>query len=179
MYNMNQLLISLSYYLFLFILPVFLYIKFKDKLNPISYLKLDNKPLRGIAIGLCLSLIFLLFLIIKNNLYGWKPLNYDIGLLWISVLLIGILEEVPFRGFILQKLMGKTNFLTANIITTLLFIFMHYPIWILTGADIFKSTISGALISLIFGYLFVEYDSLWIPIICHSAFNMSIWINLK
>jgi membrane protease YdiL (CAAX protease family) len=35
------------------------------------------------------------------------------------------------------------------------------------------------MVSLALGYLFKEYKSLWIPIICHSVFNLSIWIGLS
>ncbi|AGK96012.1 CPBP family intramembrane glutamic endopeptidase [Clostridium pasteurianum] len=179
MNSINNLIFTIIYYLFMFILPIYFYLKFKNKVSPFSYLKLNNKPLKGIVIGLLISLIYLLLLIIRNYIYGWKPINLNIGVLWINILLVGIFEEVPFRGFVLQKLQDRTSFLTANIMTTLLFVFMHYPLWILTGIDILQSSISIAFISFIFGYVYKEFNSLWVPIICHSIFNMSTWIGLK
>jgi membrane protease YdiL (CAAX protease family) len=105
--------------------------------------------------------------------------NLNIGVLWIGVLFVGILEEIPFRGFLLQKLQNRTGFLTANIITTVMFIVIHYPIWVSTGTNILQTSLALSFISFILGYLFKEFDSLWLPIICHSVFNMSIWIGLK
>ncbi|MGE5627769.1 MAG: lysostaphin resistance A-like protein [Solirubrobacterales bacterium] len=179
MYSLRYLSLTLTYYIVIFILPISFYLRLKDKINPLNYLKLNNRPLKEIAIGLLLSLLYIILLIIRNYIYGWKTINFNIGLLWINVLLIGILEEVPFRGFILQKLQSRTSFLTANIITTLLFVVMHYPLWLSTGTDLLQSSASIAFISIILGYIYKEFDSLWSPIICHSIFNMSIWIGLK
>ncbi|WP_406770891.1 CPBP family intramembrane glutamic endopeptidase [Candidatus Clostridium stratigraminis] len=118
-------------------------------------------------------------LIVKNELTDRRPINLSIGIMWVSVFLVGIFEEVPFRGFLLQKLCKKLNFIQANIITTLLFVLIHIPEWIYSGADIIKSSFTVSIVSLVLGYLFKEYDSLWIPIVCHSIFNFTTWIGLK
>jgi len=166
-------------YLLIFILPVFLYIKFKEKIDPLEALKLRNNPFKNILKGILISLIYISLLVLKNMLTGWKPINMNIGVMWVSVALVGIFEEIPFRGFLLQKLWQKLNFVQANIATTLLFVVIHMPQWIFTGADIIKASFTVSIVSLVLGYLFKENDSIWVPIVCHSLFNLITWIGLK
>lgn len=147
-------------------------------MKPFEFLKLEKNIGNGILKGFIISFIFVIILIIKRALFGWSVLNLNLGILWVSGLLVGVLEEIPFRGFILQKLMNRMNFSVANVLTTMLFVCLHIPIWLCTGANLIDSIKSVFLISLILGYLFKEYKSLWVSIICHSVFNICIWIGL-
>ncbi|MBD7910144.1 CPBP family intramembrane metalloprotease [Clostridium sp. Sa3CVN1] len=168
----------LSIYIFIFIVPVFIYIYKVEKTNPFEYLKLTKNSLKGILIGTIVSLMLIGLLIIKNILIGSFHMNFNIGILWISGMLVGFLEEIPVRGFLLQKLDSKYSFWTANLITTFIFTSLHIPTWINSGTNILQSSITTAMVSLAFGYLFKEYKSLWVTIICHSVFNLCIWIGL-
>ena len=170
---------GLLLYLLIFIIPVILYLKLRDKVNPLEYLKLKHNALRGIFTGLSISTIFIILLIVKNTLIKDKSINLDIGILWISGLLVGMLEEVPFRGFLLQKLMKNLGFWMANLLTTALFTIVHIPVWLSSSTNLIGSAITVSLVSLILGYLFKEHDSLWVPIVCHSIFNLSTWIGLR
>ena len=62
----------------------------------------------------------------------------SVRLTWNSVLVISILvgffEEIPFRGFILQKLQERFDFWTAVVISSLLFVGAHIPGWIMLGS---------------------------------------------
>ncbi|MBX4265663.1 CPBP family intramembrane metalloprotease (plasmid) [Clostridium estertheticum] len=161
-------------YLLFFITPVILYLKLKDKVNPIEFLKLNN----NIKDGLFISILFVIVLIVKRFIVGGEPINLNIGILWVSGSLVGIFEEIPFRGFVLQKLLNHMDFILANLLTTVLFVSIHIPIWILSDVNIVSSIKSIFIVSLILGYLFHEYNSLWVPIMCHSIFNICIWIGL-
>lgn len=74
--------------------------------------------------------------------------------------------------------MKKFNFIKANLITTVLFAIAHMPIWFLSGVNMLDSLTSLLFMSFVLGYLFIESDSLWVPIICHSIFDLSIWIGI-
>lgn len=172
-------ILQLLFYILIFILPVILYIKYIDKVAPLEFLKLKQNPWKGLLKGIFISTLFISLLIIKKIVLGWGNLNFNIGLLWLSALTVGFLEEIPFRGFILQKLNKHMNFICANILTTLLFVSFHIPIWLYTGSNILDSFKSIFIASFALGYLFKETDSLWVSIICHSVFNLSIWIGLS
>lgn len=178
MYNISSFIWSLFVYLFLLVIPVILYLKLKDKVNPLVYLKIRGNSKQGILIGIIVSSTFIILLIVKNAITSFNSFHLDLGILWISALLVGILEEIPFRGFLLQKLSNHMKFWKANLLTTVIFILFHMPTWINCNTDIIRSAVNISMVSLAIGYLFKEYKSLWIPIICHSVFNLCIWMGL-
>lgn len=179
MYNISELVKGILTYLILFIIPIFLYLKFKSKVNPLIYLRLLGNTKRGILIGIVISSVFIILLFYKNGNGVFVFDKLDIKMLWVSGLLVGFLEEIPFRGFILQKLNENMRFWKANTLTTVIFILFHIPTWLInSNGDIIKSAVNISIVSLVLGYLFKEYKSLWIPIICHSVFNLCIWMKL-
>lgn len=165
-------------YLVIFILPIFIYLRVKLKVKPLTYLRLKGNVRKGILSGVLVSILFIILLIVKNAIVGWKSINFNIGLLWISVIFVGIFEEIPFRGFLLQQLRKYMSFWSANIITSIVFVIFHFPTWIISHVNIVSASIPILMGSLAFGYLFEEYKSLWSPIICHSVFDLCTWIGL-
>lgn len=47
-----------------------------------------------------------------------------------TFIMAGLAEEIVFRGLILQEINKRMAFWKANGITALLFLVIHYPIWI-------------------------------------------------
>ncbi|MEI4802291.1 CPBP family intramembrane glutamic endopeptidase [Bacillus sp. FJAT-51639] len=94
-----------------------------------------------------------------------------------GILLVGITEEIVFRGFILQELNKILSFWKANIITSFLFLIIHYAIWIYDGVffDLW-SHIYVFLIGIFFGLIFKKTRSLWSVIILHSFHNLFVSI---
>ncbi|WP_408057169.1 CPBP family intramembrane glutamic endopeptidase [Ureibacillus acetophenoni] len=96
---------------------------------------------------------------------------------WLNVvLLVGITEEIVFRGYLLRKLMDSYKFWIANTITSLLFVSIHFPIWIYKGLiefpTILGTTVSIFVLSMIFGFIYKKSNSLWSVIIIHSLYNL-------
>jgi len=132
-----------------------------------------------------------LILIISVNL--WNGINIEntsseIIFYIISMIGVGFLEEIIFRGF-LFKMMEKDNVRTATIVSSVTFGIGHI-INLLNGADILP-TLMQIMYATAGGYLFVtifyKSKSLWPCIITHilvnclSIFNgtenvISIWI---
>ena len=102
MININSFIWSILIYLGLVIIPIFLYLKLKNKVNPLVYLKIIGNSKQGVIIGIIVSSIFIILLIAKNAITRVDSIHFDLGLLWISGLLVGFFEEVPFRGFLLS-----------------------------------------------------------------------------
>ncbi|WP_248484459.1 CPBP family intramembrane glutamic endopeptidase [Tepidibacter aestuarii] len=104
-------------------------------------------------------------------------MNLSFGLdRWLGgIILVGFTEEIVFRGFLFQKLMEFTSFWKANLITSLLFLIIHFPKWYAHG--LFESVgIIGRIIfifmfSIIQGKIFNKTNSLWTCIIVHSLNN--------
>jgi membrane protease YdiL (CAAX protease family) len=92
---------------------------------------------------------------------------------WNSVLgtsfLIGFVEEIPYRGFMLQKFAQRCGFWAGNLITSFLFLAVHVPGWIASDALRLDRALAIVIFGFVMGIVFECSDSLWAPIVTHSA----------
>jgi membrane protease YdiL (CAAX protease family) len=161
-------LVNLSLRLLVWVLPVFVYLRHIDHQDPIEYLKLKQNWRRGVVIGLALSLLNFLGSMAR---FG-APHPSVQSLTWNSVIgtsfLIGFIEEIPYRGFILQKFEERYGFWVAFLLSSLLFLSIHIPGWLslhlLKAESAISVFIFGAVMAIVFRY----GKSLWGPIIAHS-----------
>ena len=123
----------------------------------------------------------LTLLVLINFIGGIKIQNTpkEITLFILTMLEVGFIEEILFRGY-LFKILEKDNQKTAIIITSLTFGIGHI-VNLLNGAD-FIPTLIQIIYSVSVGYLFVKIliktKSLWPCIITHSLLNaLSIFSN--
>src|SRR5262249_54049007 len=122
-------LINITFRLLIWALPVLLYLRYVDHVDPIEYLKLKRQWKRGLLIGLTISVLNFLGSMAR---FGVPHSNLR-SVTWNSILgtslLIGFIEEIPYRGFILQKFQERYGFWVANLLSSLLFLSMHLPGW--------------------------------------------------
>lgn len=123
-----------------------------------------------------------LVLLASTNLWWGFRLNLNLPetiLYIISMLCVGFLEEMIFRGF-LFKAMCKSNVKRAIIISSITFGFGHI-INLLNGRDIPETLIQicyAVAIGFLFTILFHKGKSLWPCIITHSIINsLSVFAN--
>ena len=167
--TLRYALVNLSIRMLVWVLPVFVYLRYIDGVNPIAYLKLVINWKRGVIVGLALSLLNLFGSMIR---FGWPQAGVH-SFTWNSLLstsiLIGFIEEIPYRGFMLQKFAEYYGFWTAAIITSVLFLCIHLPGWIslhlLNTGSVISAFIFGFVMALVLRYT----RSLWAPIITHST----------
>jgi membrane protease YdiL (CAAX protease family) len=161
-------LINIVFRLLIWVLPVFLYLRYIDNVNVSEYLKLKQHWKRGIIVATALSVFNFLGTMVRVGLPDWSSAHVT----WNSVLgtsiLVGFFEEIPFRGFILQKLQERFDFWTAMVVSSLLFVGAHIPGWIMLGSRTADKAIYifafGAVMAIILRYS----QSLWAPIVTHS-----------
>lgn len=172
-------LVSATIKIAVWIIPVILLVKLIEKEEPFSYLGLRHNFRNGLKWAGWVSLILLFYYVI--NLTVLKS-NLDFQLDfhdWLNVvLLVGITEEIVFRGFLLRKLMDSYRFWIANTITSLLFVSIHFPIWFYKGLFEFPNILSTVasifVLSLIYGFIYKKSNSLWSVIIIHSLYNLNV-----
>ena len=93
-----------------------------------------------------------------------------------TVLLVGITEEMVFRGFLLNATYGRMKPWVALALNSVMFLVIHFPIWISKG--IFANSIlSGSFLiiialSLVFGWAFVKSKNILVPIALHMFWNL-------
>lgn len=163
----------------IWIVPVFLYLIFVDRIkNPLLYMKIrDNVP-TGIKWGLSIGLILAVIEgYITCSLHG--RFNFELGWRWLTTFLFAFPEEVLFRGFILQKLSSSMKFTKSNLISSLMFVSIHLPIWLTSGGaslqKLFGNGLTVFLIGCVLGYLVKRTNSLWSSAIVHTIYNL--WIG--
>jgi CAAX protease family protein len=167
--TLTYALLNLGIRLVVWVVPVFVYLRYVDGIDPLDYLKLKGRVRRGVVIALALTALNLAGSMARFGL----PHPSMERVTWNSVLgtsfLIGFVEEIPYRGFMLQKFAERLDFWLANVVTSLLFVLVHVPGWIAlhmlradAAATIF---VFGVVMAIVFRYS----QSLWAPIITHST----------
>jgi uncharacterized protein len=162
-------LINLTVRGLIWLLPVFVYLRYVEGVGPWNYLKLGKRWMLGVIVGLGLTALnFLLQLAVHG-----PPQFGDRGLTWNSILstslLIGFVEEVPYRGLIFQKLNEWTSFPVAALISSLLFLAIHLPGWLSLHMYRTQSAVFVFVFGLVMTTLLRFTNSLWAPIVSHST----------
>ena len=161
-------LINIGVRLVIWVVPVFAYLRYVDRVDPIAYLKLRQHWRRGVLIALIFSLLNFGLTSLQHGL----PHLRSAAITWNSILstslLIGFVEEIPYRGFVFQKLHERFSFVVATLLSAALFLAIHLPGWI--SLHLFNP--ATAMFVFVFGILMVVLlhyaKSLWAPIISHS-----------
>ena len=166
--TLTYALVSIGARLLLWVLPVFAYLRFIDGCDPVEYLQLRRSWKRGVAVGLVLSLLNFAGTVVRVGMPHLSAANVT----WNSVLgtsfLVGLFEEIPFRGFILQKLRERFDFWTAAVISSLLFVGIHVPGWAMLGSLTARNAAVIFTIGFVLAVVFRYSRSLWAPIVAHS-----------
>ncbi len=160
--NDNTLWIVLIVAVIFIPLLIFKYKKQK-KLN----FKINKNIIFVILVGFSISILLNLIIIninklfnINNNLLDYK---YLIQTIIASCLLGPIIEELLFRGVMFNKIKTFNNLNVSILLTTFIFAFFH-------------DSITQMIYAFIIGYicikLYVEYDTLLVPIIFHISCNL-------
>ena len=161
-------LINIAFRLLIWVLPVFVYLRYIDHVNVLDYLQLKQNWRRGVIVGLTVSVINLLGTMVRIGQPDWGSAHVTWNSILGTSILVGVFEEVPFRGFVLQKLQERFDFVTSTVISSMLFVGAHIPGWIMLGSltayKVFYIFAFGAVMAIIFRYS----KSLWAPIITHS-----------
>jgi uncharacterized protein len=149
-------------------------------INPVDYLKLRKSARKGLVWGTAIGQV-----IVLGNLFGARILRggwqmrLDFGWnLWVGpVLLVGLSEEVLFRGYFLRQLAERSAFWKANAIQAALFLGIHIPGWLLMGQFRFPGAVQQCAyvlgMALVLGYTLRKTDSLWAWMLIHSFSNFS------
>jgi len=91
-----------------------------------------------------------------------------------AVVFVGITEEVVFRSLLLNAFLKKMELKRAIALNEVLFVLIHYPIWIYRELDltaILTSSISVFFIGAFFSYSFIKTRNIVVPIVLHMAWN--------
>ena len=96
--------------------------------------------------------------------------------LFSSAFLIGLGEELFWRGFIQQKFARRLSNNLAIWITAALFGLTHFYVFtILPVKEGVMVMAAVAVIGAIWGYLFTRFNNIWGPAVCHGIIAFTVW----
>lgn len=167
--TLTYALLQLSIRLLVWVVPVWLYLRYVDRFEPLGYLKLKHNIRRGLAVGLVITAVNLVGMIAR---FGLPHLTAE-RVTWNSIVgtsfLVGFIEEIPYRGFMLQKFAERVDFWLASLITSLLFLAIHLPGWMALHALRADAAATIFIFGVVMAMVFKWSSSLWAPILSHSA----------
>lgn len=151
--------------------------------NPLDYVGVSRGIGRGLAWGAAFGIaLFALNVIGARVTAGAWNISFDIGMShWVNgVALVGLSEEVVFRGFYLNALCGRLSFARANLLQAGLFLAIHLPGWWLLGQfhwpAVGRLIVTITLFGLFNGWLFRRTRSLWACMLFHSFNNLASFV---
>ncbi len=166
----------------IWVLPaIFLIINYSDKL------KYNKKQLfswpkfnKSLNLVLLISLTYVMIGMLLNHKGFWFNSEVILSLVFIKYMIVGIVEEVVFRGWGYNSLANIVSHKKATIITTILFILLHWAAYLikflrlgtfdLTG--IITQSVSALIWGLIFCWLLRRGKTIWNPILAHIGYDL-------
>jgi membrane protease YdiL (CAAX protease family) len=155
-------------------IPAYFFPRLADSVNPNGFLLLNRAPQWK---WIFLSAIFLVAYSSLTNIGKIEIESISVFYFVSAVVISPIVEEVAFRGVVLQKLNQLTGFMIGNAVTAVLFMLYHIPLWFTRGQGISMTACLWVLFfSLCMGYFLYESKSLWTCIIIHAVQNLLLGI---
>lgn len=135
-------------------------------------LKLFNKPIKGIMIGILGGVFWLGGTVLLLMLFGIMEFDgsneVPVILIWILAAFINVvMQELLVRGYLYQMLKYRHNILVATIVTTALFTFMHGGAFEAGLIPVLNVVTMSLLMTVILEYT----ESIIAPIIMHAIWN--------
>ncbi len=175
-----------------FVLPVFIYIKWIEKKDILSSLYLNKNLkvfLREFFISLGIGILFLLTALLsvylrfkKVGLSGNFPSFNQSGLIVLTAAATGITEEILSRGFILRRLYEESkNVYSSTFFASILFFFLHVPILFassrINGNMLLIFMVTDLFLSMVTGLIMIQRKSLTVPILIHTFYNIVVGLS--
>ena len=133
-------------------------------------------------IAVPMMLLLAIYIIINEYLVNGKlEINESFGInTVVEVLSIAVGEEMVFRGLFLSAILRDKKKYLAVFINSLLFLAIHFPVWIQSGTFISAFTSGGfitvLLLSCIFSFAFIKTKSIWTAVFLHFGWDFLLFI---
>ncbi len=162
----------------IFVGPVLVYLRYVERASILAFLKI-NKPRENTSwVLLVAGALFVgWYLLLDSVIWDGRVGGTGFALVLFTVLSPATLvEEIYFRGFLLNKFWQVTGFWQANLASSSLFTLIHFPGWYALGNFSSPLVIADALGILVFGTVFgwaMKWTgSLWPAYALHALNNL-------
>ncbi len=122
-------------------------------------------------------IVFTIYIFVAAFMEGNIGIQEDFGIdCIIIVLFVGLTEEMVFRGWLLNATICEKGKWLPILINALMFVAIHFPIWLSEGRLIEIITtfsfMSVLILSMIFGWVFVKSKNILVPIALHMYWDL-------
>lgn len=160
----------------LWLCPIFIYIKNKTKLKQIFSVKKISFRILGITLIVAVVMPFIMQILpVMLNGKTFLPPSYSMILLSLFIsAATACVEEILFRGLLLQYIQKMTSPTLANISTSILFALIHVPIIMAQNKEIggiFFALFIIFACSIVYGLVYIKTKSLLPSVIIHALNN--------
>lgn len=161
-----------------------LIVRYKDHCM-VSLRDMFTKAAKGWQTYLVIFPCFVVYVLIGALRTGGIGISEDFGIdSIITVLFVGLTEEIVFRGWLLNAAVRENDTsakqYTAIGLNALFFLCIHFPIWISRGQFISNFTSLGFLsilvLSVLFSIVFIRTRNLVLPIALHMFWDLLVFM---
>lgn len=122
----------------------------------------------GFVYFVAIVVVMMILGVYRIESFGFYPLQTFRFLAMMLVVAVG--EEIVFRGIIHRMIFERWGLITALIVSSLVFGFIHYPN---AGATLWSSVAIALEAGVMLGLAYCVHNNLWLPIGIHWAWNFS------
>lgn len=175
----------------IFLLPVMYYVSTQEKQKFWKAVDLRTKNWKaGIIFGLASGLLFFVtgFVVqlIRNDDIQEFMARGSVGMVFYYILIAfatSFSEEILSRGFVLKRLYEDSkNAINSVFFASFLFFFLHIPILFtdpdMRGMILLQVMATDVLLSFAVSFLYLQKKSVWVPILIHTFYNLSLYLFL-
>lgn len=158
--------------------PAWVYVRWIRQTPALPYLGISVVPtLREWGNAALTTLLYLGTVVGLEVMFGGKSFHPSVPAAFAFSFLAAsaLIEEILFRGLVLQELSRHFRGVPANIVASLLFVGVHWPHWLWSrglSAGVLADSVGVLLASLLFGWLYLRTRSIWPCFMAHVANNV-------
>ncbi len=163
----------------IFLGPVLLYLRYVERARTTTFLRLVAPSCDALWVVPLAGAAFAAWYLLLDQLVG----DGDIGGVppaWILFTLFSpatLVEEIYFRGFLLNKFRQAAGFWRANLASSALFALIHLPGWLAAGRlasppQLAADALGIFVFGLVFGWAMQRTGSLWPAYLLHALNNL-------
>ncbi|MCR5607974.1 MAG: CPBP family intramembrane metalloprotease [Lachnospiraceae bacterium] len=163
-----------SFFKCIVLIPIPFYL-IKNKKVWISWKEMIHNKINIKTFGILFAfVVFKFFLELMNS--GFSE-SFHVSKLLVSFLLVGITEELLFRGWIYNALLITVSDTLAIILQGLMFVMLHLPGYIYAGTVFSGAALSNYVVYFVLGvafaWAFKKDKSIWTPIAIHMLWDLA------
>ena len=167
----------------IFVGPVFLYLRYVEKAPAPAFLRI-SRPHASFAWVLPLAAaLFVVWYVLLDQIVGDGAISGVAPAVVLFTILspATLVEEVFFRGFLLNKLWQTMGFWRANMASSSLFALVHFPGWFALDRAlplVVTDALGLLVLGMVFGWAMKKTDSLWSAYTLHALNNLLVVVVL-